>query len=432
MGLKELHMKRNKASDEYRNIITKVESDNRTVTPHERGKLDQLLDNIKSIDNDIAKEQGVLEERVNELDEIITNTPVTARIHGEGEKENMNTTEYIVRPDGTRSRLYSATEKMNIPDPGIDGIRAHELSFGKYIRGLVTGNWKGAEAEQRVAGSTPGSAGGLLIPITIALQMIEAARKKTKVISAGAKTFQMGSAKEIFAKVTTSPTVYNVPEGNEITESDMAISPVTFEARQMAAIVRIPIPLIQDAANIQAIIEELLSIGMAQGIDYACLSGSGIGEPLGILSCSDIGRTSISSPANNAVMGYMVDGCYELIDENIDPAEISCLYNSTFGKTLSKAVDGTGAYFGSGNTPDVYGAMRRFTTNQIDNTEAGESPVIFGRFSDLMIGVRENMSIATSEVEGDSFKKNMLAIRIVYRGDSQPVIPANFHIANFS
>ena len=330
---------------------------------------------------------------------------------------------YAQRANGEKIRLYRSNEKMEMPEPKED------LSIGRMVRGLYTGNWNGAEAESRVLGSSPASAGGVLVPEAISARVIEAARNATRVIQAGALTYPMASSSEVIAQVTSNATPYFTPESEEILESDLIFQPFTLTAYKLGAIVRLPQELLEDASNIDQIIKDSLSGAMSRAIDYACLSGSGSGEPLGILNSGDVGSTDITSPAANEIMGHMLDGIFDMADQNLEPSELSCLMNSTFGKTLAKAVDGTGAYV-SGNAPAEYSAMKRYITNQIAD-DGDISPVVFGRFSDYILGIRKDLTIEVSKEEGDSFKKHLVAIKITWRGDGAPSIPANFGVYNF-
>ena len=66
------------------------------------------------------------------------------------------------------------------------------LRVGKYLRGLITGRWDGAEAEQRAAMTTTQAAtGGNLLPSPLAAYVIDLARNRSVVTKAGATLVPM-------------------------------------------------------------------------------------------------------------------------------------------------------------------------------------------------------------------------------------------------
>lgn len=403
-----------------RAILDKADAESRDLTENERNEYDSLLQKA----DDISRR-----ERFESHNTELENMRIGERGLFDREPENKNHL-YAETADGKKIRLFRSTEKWETAGALPDGIRADELSLGRFCRALYTGDWSQAQAEQRVMVSTTGADGGVLIPEVLSDEIIQAARVKTRAISAGAVTFKMDGPEVTLAKITGYPEMKWTEENATIDEGDLTFSPLMFKAEKIGTIIRASEELLSDAANLEAVIKEALSSTMAIALDRVCFYGNGGSEPLGLLNSPDIGSTDISSaPATNAVMGHLLDAEFELLDQNLEPSELSVLYNSTFGKTLAKAVDGVGAYFGSANTPAVFASIKRFLTNQIEDTDTA-TPVLFGRFSDLMIGVREGAKIAMSREEGDSFAKNRVAIRILWRGDAQPVLPANFHVLN--
>jgi HK97 family phage major capsid protein len=65
-----------------------------------------------------------------------------------------------------------------------------ELSFDRYLRGLATARWDGAEHERALAEATVG-AGGALVPSPLSSRVIDLARNATRVFQAGAVTVPM-------------------------------------------------------------------------------------------------------------------------------------------------------------------------------------------------------------------------------------------------
>ena len=421
MTLAEMKRKRASLFDEARKLLDTADNEKRDLTKEERTEYDILSEQIEDLNRkiDLKNKESILNKR--------DIAPIYPSVPGEDSNDEL----YAETRSGEKIRLYRSGERWSNSDNSA-------LSLGRYIRGVWSGDWRGAEREYeelRAIKSEPGMSGGIFVTGELASKVIEDVRNKAKVVKAGALSFSMGSAETTFVKISDYPDVSWTPEAEEISETDMSFTPLTLKAAKLASIVRVPLELVEDAPNFSNVVESALIDSMALEIDRCALYGHGVGQPLGLLSYKDIGNTDISSPAANALMGHLVDGYYNLLDNNIEASEISMMYNSTFGKQLSKMVDGAGSYISGSNAPDVYRDSRRFMTNQIQDVVDGNvitSPVCLGRFSDLVMGIKSDMKIEVSREEYESFKKNMLAIRITWRGDIQPMNSRSFHILNVS
>jgi HK97 family phage major capsid protein len=96
----------------------------------------------------------------------------------------------------------------------------HELSFDRYLRGLATARWDGAEHERALAEATIG-AGGALVPAPLSSRVIDLASNQTRVMQAGAQTVPMTSQTLALARLTSEGTPAWKSEGANITAADM-------------------------------------------------------------------------------------------------------------------------------------------------------------------------------------------------------------------
>lgn len=74
-----------------------------------------------------------------------------------------------------------------------DTYEARDVSFGRLVRGMVTGEWEDAELERRALGEGTGAAGGFLTPEPLAAAIIDRIRLQSRVLEAGAQTVRMES-----------------------------------------------------------------------------------------------------------------------------------------------------------------------------------------------------------------------------------------------
>lgn len=423
--IKELQLQRAGIITSARAILDKADAESRNLTDFEKTEYDALLQKADDIAADISRRDR-FESHHNEL----SNTRIDEReIDGavDREQETKNNL-YAETADGEKIRLFRSTEKWETAGSLPDGIRADELSLGRFLRGVYSGNWKGAEAELRAMQSTVGAEGGYLVPEALSDKVIEAARPKTRVIQAGALQFKMSAAQEKFAKIDTYPALSWYEENAEIDSDDLGLSALDFRAQKIAVIVPMSLELLEDGNGVDRVVNEALSSSLAQALDRIAFYGTGGDRPLGLLNNADVGTSTVSTaPAVTALLSHILDAEFELLAENLEPSEISMIYNSSFGKSMALMTDAANHYIGSGNAPLPYAQMMKYVSNQLEDADS-VSPVVFGRFSDLFIGVRQEARIEMSKHAGTAFAKNQALIRITWRGDILPVVPAHFHI----
>jgi hypothetical protein len=155
------------------------------------------------------------------------------------------------RLDTPKPRTLSAESKANGPvfydkagnilpsfkasDPW--PIEGESLSVGRTFRGILTGNWTGAEKEFKAVSGTTGGAGGYLLPAPVASQIIEAVRNRLSIMATGIPTVQMADRELTLARVITSPTAAVYDEEATIDEASVTFGAVKLEAKKYACIV---------------------------------------------------------------------------------------------------------------------------------------------------------------------------------------------------
>jgi HK97 family phage major capsid protein len=101
----------------------------------------------------------------------------------------------------TREQSVQAwAQQRGLFEPPPEGERAP--SFDRYIRGLVTGDWTGAEHERALSEGTL-TAGGHLVPVPLSSRVIDLARNQMQVMRAGATTVPMTAATLKLARLTS-------------------------------------------------------------------------------------------------------------------------------------------------------------------------------------------------------------------------------------
>lgn len=271
-----------------------------------------------------------------------------------------------------------------------------ELDLGRYLRGVVTGDWAGAAAEQRAMAEGTGSAGGFMVPVLLAAQLIDLARNQTRVLRAGASLVAMENQTVDVAKWTGDPSSAWHSENAAITPSDATLSKVTLKAKSLAALTVVSRELVEDAPNVGAELTNAFAASFAVKVDKAALYGSGTDpEPRGIKNTT--GVTLQSMGANGAALtNYdpFVDAVGTLADNN-ETANGGIIVAPRTERSANKlkATDNQPM-----NRPSMLDNLPFLATNQVpinltQGTSTDASDAFVADWAQLMIGVRTQLMI---------------------------------------
>jgi HK97 family phage major capsid protein len=270
----------------------------------------------------------------------------------------------------------------------------HELSFDKYLRGLATARWDGAEHERALAEATVG-AGGALVPAPLSARVIDLARNRTVVMRAGAQTVPMGSQTLALARLTSEGTPAWKTENAAITAADMVFDRVTFTARTLVRLITLSVELFEDAdPSSEGVIANAFAGQMAVELDRVALLGTGTApEPRGVLNQSGVTLTDHGA-AGTAISNYdwWLDAIGAVRAAGFEPnAHIQAPRSST---SLSKLKESTtNAYL----TPPA-GLLPMLTTKSVPiNLTVGASTdtslVFTADWSNLLVGIRTDFNL---------------------------------------
>lgn len=324
---------------------------------------------------------------------------------------------------GEEPAAYALTKEQRMADyvNKTTGQETAGLSIGKVIRSMLTGDWRESEAEARVMGSTPNTAGGYFIPEPISANVIDLARNQSVMIQAGALTVPMATATLGFVKIITDPTAAWRGEGEEITASDASFGKVTMTARSLAALCTVNAELMDDAPNFAATLDAMLASALALKLDHAGLYGDGVSEPEGIRNAASVSEVSMGT---NGLAQADYDDVLDLLQklEEANGAPTTLIHSPRTKNKLAKLVTGITSDLTKLMPPDDYKALRKLTSNQVSITETqgssnAASTTFVGGFENYVFGMRQQIQIEASKVSGDSFKKNQVQVRAILRAD---------------
>lgn len=287
------------------------------------------------------------------------------------------------------------------------------LNLGLLVRGVVTGEWSGAELERKATLSTNlSSAGGFLVPEPLSNRVIDLARNKSYVVQAGAGTVPMTSSTLDIAKLLSDPTVAWTAENAVIGESDVTFGRASFKANKLACVVRMSAELMEDAANVQTVVENALASAIALEIDRASLLGTGAGQFLGVVNGTNV--NTVTSVGTLADYDDFIDAVFAVRGYNFEPN--AAMYSPTTGKKLAKMVTGLASDLTKLVPPADFANLQKYVTNQIGDTVA-----VVGQWDQYLIGLRSQIRIEISREADTAFMRDQVLIKATYRGDGMPV-----------
>ena len=318
---------------------------------------------------------------------------------------------------------YALTREQRMADwhKGTTGNDTAGLSAGRYIAGMLTGKWKGAEAEQRVMASNSSTTGGFMIPDPISANIIDLIRSNSGLIQAGALTIPMIGPNLTVVKIVTDPTSAFRGEGQAITESDGSFAALNLRAYSVAALVRINNELLDDVPAFGATLDGMIAGSMALKMDNAALYGTGAGQPQGLRTYTGMAEESMG--ANGAALtdyDPFLTLMQTVQEANGNPDTV--IFAPRTSIKLAKLKTGIASDLTKLTPPAAFAAWRKIVSNQVSKVETqGSSSVastaFIGGFSNVAFAIRQGITIEATRVADDTFAKNQTLVRAVGRFD---------------
>lgn len=414
----EIKEKRGQLHSELTAMVNLAKREKREFTKDEADKYDRLMQEFDKL-GDRLKVTEAEEKRACEIAGR-TNSSITDIVLPKETWVNVRS--------GKPVKVYSFGERMS------NDLAPEErnLSLGKLIVSMVTGDYRIAEAEQRALSTGAGS-GSVLVPEPLYASVIDAARAKAVTAQAGAKMVMMDSKTMSIARVLTDPTFEVKAENDSFTDNaDMTFDAVSLDAYTIGTTVTMSRELAADSPNAATAIESAIIDALAVKLDQLALLGTGINEPTGINAVIGVQELDLLGTAS---IDYtvLIDLWTKLALANHDTTAF--LLNPRDIGNLAKMRNDLGVNYVA---PDLISAIKRLHSTSIPanlGTGTDESIAFAGDFTKLLWGVRQGMQLEISTTAGDAFKRHQVAIKCVWRGDFALEQPAAFakavNIANY-
>jgi HK97 family phage major capsid protein len=290
--------------------------------------------------------------------------------------------------------------------------------------------------ENRVFTSTlpaggPGSA--IIATNLMADQTIDRLRAQLVIRQLGARVLSGLTGNVAIPRLKGSASAAWVAENTAITATDPQTDQVTLAPHTAGAITEFSrLLLLQGSPDVESLVRGDLTAVLAQALDLAAIQGTGASnQPRGILSTVGIGSLALGT--NGAALTYanVVDLMGQTQDLNAESSN-AFLSNYKVRRAVQKLVDTTGRPLGESvvfqNVP------RAYTTNVPNTLTKGTavgicSALIYGDFSQLLVGLWSELDILVNPYESTAYSKGNVQVRAMLTCDISVRHPESFAAA---
>ena len=271
---------------------------------------------------------------------------------------------------------------------------ADDASFDRWLRGVTTADWSGAEHERALNEGTA-TAGGHLVPTPLAARVIDLIRNASVVSRVGATTVPMSTSTLKIPKLTGEGTPAWTSEGAGITAADLTFGSLTFTAQTLVRLVTISAELYEDAdPSAGGVVANAFAQQMAREIDRVALLGSCTApEPRGIVNQSGVTLTDHGANGSNITnYDWWLQAIGTVRAAGFEPtAHVQAPRSSTSLSVLKEAT--TNAYL----SPPA-GLLPMYTSKTVPitlttGTSVDTSYLFTADWSQLAIGMRTGFNI---------------------------------------
>ena len=396
---------RKKVWDLMESMLGQVKNEKRNFSAAESQKWDELKHDYELLTQEVSRLEG--EER--------SSLEAAARMAGNLFGGGFSSPEKWINAQGQEIRTFRKGESIS------QAFRRKEVpgEIGAIIRGLVTGRWTGVSSESRAALATTTS--GVEIPAFMLGSILDRTRAKSLIFKAGAQFVEMQGNTLTIGKVTGDATISVKSENDAFPDNSMTFSPLELKAHTIGAVVTISNELLQDGANMAQAIETALIGALAEKLDQLALFGVGSTVPRGLNATTGV----ISVPGGGLIAWPTLASAWQQISTANGRANTTLLSPRDYSQLLS--LEATDGHFVG--VPKLFESVN-FDFSSAIRTNLGtgenESIAFMGNFADVLVGLRQGVTLEISGVAGEAFQRNQSMIRVLWRGDIGFAKPTEF------
>lgn len=399
MRLQDLQEKRNTLAVEMRGINDKAEAESRDYTDAEDQRHKALKTELAAIDRKIERARDVAEaERA-----------APAIVHhgnvGDGRYED-------------RARSFSLVKAINARlgenvDAGFEREISQEVArrSGRKFVGIAVPDEFFQVPERRTL--LVGSSATDLYPTQHRADLfIDLLRSALVTGRLGATILDNLVGDQDIPKQIGSSSAQWVGEDGEITATDASVNDVTLSPKTVGAITSYSRrTLINASPSIENIVRRDLAAVIANAIDYQAMLGDGSGNtPVGVVEHPDAHELTLAGPTWAQVLDFIAS--IQMADADIDSLGWAMAPDAVKKLRATLKVTGdAGGGFLMAEPSNLAGYPAASTTSLSDGGSPVSSTVIFGVFSQLLIGYWSATEILVNPYEGAAYARGRVLVR---------------------
>lgn len=285
------------------------------------------------------------------------------------------------------------------------------------------------------ASSGEPASGGFLVPEAFRAELLSL-QLENSVVRPRARIVPMETSRVLYPYIDDTSHATNVfggvqgywtPESGGMTDVAASFGRMALEAWKLTAFANVPNELIQDSAvSFEAFIRSTFPQALAYFADVAFLSGSGAGQPLGILTDANAARVVQPAEGGQAVGTIVWENIVKMYARMLPQSLGSAVWvvsPATFAELATMALSvGTGGgpiwiNNGVGGPPGTILGRPIVISEKVADLGA-EGDVNFIDFSYYLIGDRQAMTVSSSE--HFRFQNGETSFKFVERLDGRP------------
>lgn len=280
---------------------------------------------------------------------------------------------------------------------------------GKQARGFFVP--MSVFAKRDILTTSPANGSNIIAEDYMAGEFIDRLRANLVIGNLGARMMTGLKGDVAIPKMGTGSTVAFVGENSAPSESAQTFTQVTMSPKTLASFTDISRKLaIQSDPSVEQIIREDILQSFARKIDEVAIEGGGANEPTGILGTNGIGSVAIGTNGGAITFASLVNLEREVAIDNALMGNLAFLTNPKVVAAMRnrpRQTSGVEGNFILNDTNVLLGYNVASTTlvpsDLTKGTSSGVcSAVIFGNFSDLMIGMWNSPDVLVDPYTGSS------------------------------
>ena len=285
------------------------------------------------------------------------------------------------------------------------------------------------------ASSGEPASGGFLVPEAFRAELLSLSLEQS-VVRPRARIVPMETSRVIYPYIDDTSHATNVfggvqgywtPESGQMTDVAASFGRLALEAWKLTAFANVPNELIADSAvSFEAFIRSTFPQALAYFADVAFLSGSGAGQPLGILTDGNAARVSVAKESGQAADTIVWENIVKMYSRMLPQSLGSAVWvvsPDVFPELATMALSvGTGGgpvwlSNGVGGPPATILGRPVIISEKVENL-GDQGDINFIDFSYYLVGDRQAMTVASSE--HFRFQNGETSFKFVERLDGRP------------